>query len=161
MKTVGNILIAVLLATLPLLLGCQSVAEPRAIAVSPQTPTPHTAGLFVNLTTDDTWAAAKAIYFAHEKVLKNGHGPVTIWLNVRGVTLADRSVSSHTHGLTAKSIHQALFDFIDDGGTVIACRACAQAAGITEDDLIDGVVMGKTEMVLDALLEQNVRTLTW
>jgi hypothetical protein len=26
-------------------------------------------GLFVNLTTDDTWAAAKAIMFAHEKVL--------------------------------------------------------------------------------------------
>ena len=35
-----------------------------------------TRGLFVNLTTDDTWSAAKAISFAHEKVLKNGHSPV-------------------------------------------------------------------------------------
>ncbi|RLB66232.1 MAG: hypothetical protein DRH08_06760, partial [Deltaproteobacteria bacterium] len=30
-------------------------------------------GLFVNLTTDDTWAATKAIMFAHEKVLKRGY----------------------------------------------------------------------------------------
>ena len=40
-------------------------------------------GLFVNLTTDDTWAATKAILFAHQKVLKTGHKPVAIWLNVR------------------------------------------------------------------------------
>jgi hypothetical protein len=40
-------------------------------------------GLFVNLTTDDTWAAAKAILFAHERVLKRGYKPVAIWLNVR------------------------------------------------------------------------------
>jgi hypothetical protein len=39
--------------------------------------------------------------------------------------------------------------------------ARAQAAGIIENDLIDGVVMRQIEMVLDTLLEQNVRTLTW
>jgi predicted peroxiredoxin len=151
MKTVGSIFLGFVLATLLL----------PAMAQSPQTPAPREPGLFVNLTTDDTWAVSKAIYFAHDKVLKSDHGPVTIWLNVRGVTLADRNVPSHTHGLTGKSVHQALQDFIADGGTVIACRACAQAAGITEDDLIDGVVMGQTDMVLDALLQQNVRTLTW
>ena len=48
-----------------------------------------TRGLFVNLTTDDTWSAAKAISFAHQKALKNGHKPVAIWLNVRAVYLAD------------------------------------------------------------------------
>lgn len=49
-----------------------------------------TRGLFVNLTTDDTWSAAKAISFAHQKALKNGHKPVAIWLNVRAVYLADK-----------------------------------------------------------------------
>ena len=47
-------------------------------------------GLFINLTTDDTWSAAKAIMFAHEKALKNGHSPVAIWMNVRAVYLADK-----------------------------------------------------------------------
>lgn len=51
-----------------------------------------TAWLFVNLTTDDTWAAAKAISFAHERVLKGGQKPVAIWLDVRAVYLADKSV---------------------------------------------------------------------
>ncbi|WP_433989201.1 hypothetical protein SuNHUV7_35210 (plasmid) [Pseudoseohaeicola sp. NH-UV-7] len=41
-------------------------------------------GLFVNLTTDDTWAAAKGIMFANEKSLKNGHD-TAIWLKVRAV----------------------------------------------------------------------------
>jgi hypothetical protein len=50
-----------------------------------------TAGLFINLTTDDTWAAAKAINFAHERVLKSGHKPVAIWLNVRAVISRTRS----------------------------------------------------------------------
>jgi hypothetical protein len=32
--------------------------------------------LFVHLTTDDNWSAAKVINFAHEKALKSGHAPV-------------------------------------------------------------------------------------
>ena len=56
-------------------------------------------GLFVNLTTDDTWAAAKAISFAHNKALANGHSPVAIWLNVRAVYLAEADRPSHVHGL--------------------------------------------------------------
>ena len=54
-------------------------------------------GLFINLTTDDTWAAAKAIMFAHEKSLKNGH-KTAIWMNVRAVYLADKKRPSHIHG---------------------------------------------------------------
>ena len=151
MKSFTAIIVGFLIAALFL----PAYAQPET-SVAPREP-----GLFVNITTDDTWAVAKAIHFAHDKVLKSGRGPVTIWLNVRGVTLADRNVPSHTHGLTGKSVQQSLQEFVADGGTVIACRACAQAVGMTEDDLIDGVVMGQTDMVLDALFEQNVRTLTW
>jgi len=56
-------------------------------------------GLFVNLTTDDTWAATKAIMFAHQKVLKTGHKPVAVWLNVRAIYLGDKKRASHVHGL--------------------------------------------------------------
>jgi sulfur relay (sulfurtransferase) complex TusBCD TusD component (DsrE family) len=118
-------------------------------------------GLFINLTTDDTWAATKAIHFAHERVLLTGHGPVTIWLNVRAVNLGDKTVPAHTHGLTGENIHAMLQSFIEDGGTVIACRVCAKAAGVTEDDLIDGVVMGHPDIVMPALFGDDVRTLSW
>jgi sulfur relay (sulfurtransferase) complex TusBCD TusD component (DsrE family) len=121
-------------------------------------------GLFVSLTTDDTWAAAKAIYFAHEKALKNGHEPVAIWLNVRGIYLADKKRPSHVHGLMRESdtsIQDMLSAFIKDGGIVIMCQACSAAAGLTEADYIDGVKMGTWDLVSGILFDPNVKTLTW
>ena len=121
-------------------------------------------GLFVNLTTDDTWSAAKAILFAHEKVLKNGYSPVAIWMNVRGIYLIDKKRASHVHGLMAadgRSIQDMLKDFIADGGTVIACGACSKAAGLTKNDFIAGVKMGNPELVQGILFDPKVKTLSW
>jgi len=121
-------------------------------------------GLFVNLTTDDTWSAAKAIMFAHEKALKNGHEPVAIWLNVRAVYLADKKRPSHVHGLMAESgtsIQDMLAAFIADGGQVVMCSACSQAAGLTQADYIDGVTMGTWPVVEGLLFDPDVKTLAW
>ena len=121
-------------------------------------------GLFVNLTTDDTWAATKAIMFAHEKVLKTGHKPVAIWLNVRGIYLADKKRASHVHGLMREknvSVQDMLVEFIKDGGIVIACRACSKAAGLKEEDFIDGIQMGKPELVNKLLFDPAIKTLSW
>jgi sulfur relay (sulfurtransferase) complex TusBCD TusD component (DsrE family) len=123
-----------------------------------------TRGLFVNLTTDDTWSAAKAISFAHEKVLKNGHSPVAIWLNVRAVYLADKKRPSHVHGLMREqnmSIQDMLTAFMADGGQVIMCAACSQAAGLTQADYIDGVTMGTWPVVEGLLFNPDVATLAW
>lgn len=121
-------------------------------------------GLFVNLTTDDTWAAAKAISFAHQKALKGGHEPVAIWLNVRAVYLADKKRASHVHGLMAESgmsIQDMLAGFMADGGQVIMCGVCSKAAGLTKDDYIDGVVMGSWPVIEALLFDPNVKTLAW
>jgi sulfur relay (sulfurtransferase) complex TusBCD TusD component (DsrE family) len=121
-------------------------------------------GLFVNLTTDDTWSAAKAIMFAHDKALKNGHEPVAIWLNVRAVYLADKKRPSHVHGLMAEngtSIQDMLTAFIADGGKVIMCSACSKAAGLTQADYIDGVIMGTWPVVEGLLFDPDVKTLAW
>lgn len=121
-------------------------------------------GLFVNLTTDDTWAATKAIMFAHQKVLKRGHKPVAIWLNVRGIYLADKKRASHIHGLMREkdqSIQDMLVAFIEDGGSVIACAACSKAAGLEKDDLIAGIKMGNPDLVSEILFDPAVKTLSW
>ena len=137
-------------------------------AISATVPAAHAEdgkpGLFVNLTTDDTWSAAKAIMFAHEKALKNGHEPVAIWLNVRAVYLADKKRPSHVHGLMAESgtsIQAMLNAFIADGGQVIMCSACSQAAGLTQADYIDGVTMGTWPVVEGLLFDPDVKTLAW
>ena len=121
-------------------------------------------GLFVSLTTDDTWAAGKAIMFAHQKALKNGHKPVVIWMNVRAVYLADKKRPSHVHGLMRDknmSIQDMLTAFMKDGGTVLMCQACSAAAGLTKDDYIDGVQMGSWDVVEGYLFDPNVKTLSW
>ncbi len=123
-----------------------------------------TGGLFVNLTTDDTWSAAKAISFAHQRALKNGHRPVAIWLNVRAVYLADKKRPSHVHGLmreSGKSIQEMLKDFMADGGKVIMCSACSRASGLGAADYIDGVEMGTWPMIESILFDPNVTTLAW
>lgn len=121
-------------------------------------------GLFVNLTTDDTWAATKAIMFAHQKALKNGHEPVVIWLNVRGVYLADKKRPSHVHGAMReadRSVQDMLAAFIADGGKVLMCQACSKAAGLTIEDYMDGVVMGDWESVESLLFAEGMQTLSW
>ena len=146
-----------------------AIALMMAASLSPLAPAPAGAeqarpGLLVNLTTDDTWSAAKAIMFAHEKALKNGHKPVAIWLNVRAVYLADKKRPSHVHGLMRgvdMSIQDMLAAFIKDGGQVIMCQACSAAAGLSEDDYIDGVTMGSWDVVSSILFDPNVKTLSW
>lgn len=146
------------------LLAVAFVAVAALTSVQPAQAQDGKMGLFVNLTTDDTWAAAKAISFAHQKALKNGYEPVVIWLNVRGVYLADKKRPSHIHGLMAesgKSIQDMLTGFMADGGQVIMCSACSKAAGLTKGDYIDGVVMGKWPLVESLLFDPNVKTLSW
>ena len=119
--------------------------------------------LFISLTTDDTWAAGKAIMFAHEKSLKNGHD-TAIWMNVRAVYLADKKRASHIHGLMAEkgaSVQDMLAGFIADGGKVLMCQACSAAAGLTVDDYIDGVEMGSWPVVEGYLFADDMQTLSW
>jgi sulfur relay (sulfurtransferase) complex TusBCD TusD component (DsrE family) len=124
----------------------------------------RSAGLFINLTSDDTWSAAKAIHFAHERVLKSGHKPVAIWLNVRAVYLADKKRPSHVPGLMREknlSIQDMLAAFMKDGGVVVMCQACSAAAGLKKDDYIDGVIMGSWDVVEGFLFDPKVKTLSW
>ena len=157
MKTLKAFIAAALMSVA--LVGPVSQAQAQA-----QDEAVATRGLFINLTTDDTWAAAKAISFAHEKVLKNGHSPVAIWLNVRGVYLAEADRPSHVHGLMRErdmSIQDMLTAFMADGGQVIMCSACSAAAGLTQEDYIDGVEMGTWPVVEALLFDPNMATLSW
>ena len=137
-----------------------------AIAAGPPQAQAHErlTGLFVNLTTDDTWSAAKAIMFAHRRALANDIAPVAIWMNVRAVYLAVEDRPSDVPGSLREqdtSIHDMLTAFMADGGVVIMCQACSRAAGLTMDDYIDGVQMGDWATVSDLMFDPSIRTLTW
>jgi len=145
------------LSTVILILALAAALVVPQLAASPD----EKPGLFVNLTTDDTWSAAMAVHFAHDKVLKQGHTPVTVFLNVRGIYHAHRERPSHSHGLVGQSIQEMLAAFIADGGQVLACPTCLKAAGMQAEDLLAGVRLASTAQMETALFGPDVRTLTW
>lgn len=130
-----------------------------ALAQTTENPA-ESGGLFVNLTTDDTWTANMAISIAHN-ALRSGHQPVTLFLNVRGVYLADRERLPATEGNSDLNIHQKLQAFIEDGGSVIACPSCAREAGLTQEDFIEGVVIGEQGGALPLLFAPNTAIISY
>ena len=116
--------------------------------------------LFVNLSSSDIGRAAMAITFAH-KVLVDRGIPVTIFLNVEGVRLADTTIPQHTH-VTGDTLQEKLQKFMADGGTVIICPFCMQnVGGMTKGDLLDGVLMGVPELTQGALFADNATVLSY
>ncbi len=121
---------------------------------------PASGGLLVNLTTDDTWTANMAISLA-QKALASGYQPVTLFLNVRGVYLADQERLPATEGNSDLNIHQKLQAFIEEGGSVIACPSCSREAGLTQEDFIEGVVLGEEGGALPLLFDPNTVTISY
>lgn len=148
--------LGVSLVAAPSLVKAQStIPETQETAVT----STQTAGLFVNLTTNDPWRSGMAINFAHES-LKRGH-PVTIFLNITAVNLASTTIPQHTNGMTGKTLQQMLQELIASGGTVIICPSCMKQSGISEAELIEGVQMGSPEITQQQLFAENVRVLSW
>ena len=105
--------------------------------------------LFVNLTSDEMNRASMAIGFS-TKILQEKKIPVTIFLNVEGVRLADKSIPEHKHA-NGKSLKEMLAGFMKAGGRVLVCPMCMEnVGGLSKDDLIEGVEVGGTGPVLFA-----------
>ena len=99
--------------------------------------------LFVNLTSDEMNRAAMAIGFS-TKVVTEKKIPVTIFLNVDGVRIADKSIPEHKHA-NGKSLKEMLAGFMKAGGRVLVCPMCMKnVGGLSKDGLIDGVEVGGT-----------------
>ncbi|RLA45530.1 MAG: hypothetical protein DRR06_07085 [Gammaproteobacteria bacterium] len=97
--------------------------------------------LFVNLTSNEINRAAMAISYS-TKVLTQLEIPVTIYLNVEGVWLADKNIPEHKH-VSGKSLKEMLSGFMKAGGKVILCGMCMEnIGGITKDEVIEGVEIG-------------------
>lgn len=85
-------------------------------------------------------------------------------MHVRGIQLIDKKRASYVHGLIkqdGQSIQDMLTAFVKDGGIVIACGSCSEAAGLTKADFIEGVQMGNPELLKGLLFDPNVKTLSW
>ena len=130
--------------TLTLLIVLLGLATAGPAAAAPQDET-----IFYNVTTDEAWAAGMALGQAR-KAMDAGYR-VVIFLNVRGVFLASRSFATDTSGASGESLRNMLKAAIKDGAQVIICPMCMKKAGMTMDDVIDGVVRGGPDVTMKAM----------
>jgi predicted peroxiredoxin len=116
--------------------------------------------LFVNLSSDDVNRATMAIGFG-TRVLKEKKIPVTIFLNVEGVRIADKNISGPTHA-NGKAPQKMLAAFIKAGGKVIVCPMCMKnVGGLTKDEIIDGAVIGGSDVTWPALFADGTTVLSY
>ncbi len=140
----------------------EAVAPAPAPAVQP---TPRAAedlkgGLFISMTTDDIDRAAMAVGFA-TKVMNNTGKPATIFFNVQGVRLVDTHIPQNTHK-SGKTIQQMIQKFMDDGGVALVCPVCMKnVGGLSEDEILPGVIIGTPEYTWSALFAEDVTVLSY
>jgi predicted peroxiredoxin len=116
--------------------------------------------LFVNLSSDDINRAAMAIGFS-TKVRQQKKIPVTIFLNVEGVRIADKNIPGHKHA-NGKSLKEMLGIFIKAGGQVVICPMCMKhVGGLKKEDLVDGVKIGGPDVTWPALFAEGTTVLSY
>ena len=116
--------------------------------------------LFVNLTSDEINRATMAIVFS-TNILTKKKIPVTIFLNVEGVRIADKTLPEHKHA-NGKSTKEMLSAFIKAGGRVIVCPMCMKnVGGINKDDLLDGIEIGGPDVTWPALFADDTTVLSY
>ena len=113
--------------------------------------------LFVNLTSDEINRATMAIAFS-TKVLTQKKIPVTIFLSVESVRIADKNIPEHRHA-NGKSLKEMLSEFMEKGGNVIICGMCMKnVGGMNKDEVIEGATFGDG---MSALFEEGTTVLSY
>jgi len=114
---------------------------------------------FYNITTDEVWPAGMAAAQAYNAA-KRGHD-VVVYLNVRGVYLVAKNRQQDTLGATGRTAQETLRMAMDNGARVLVCPMCMRQGGLSPDDLIDGVELGKPEVLFKLLSQDDLVALSY
>lgn len=115
--------------------------------------------IFYNVTTDEAWGAGMALGQANA-ALGAGY-KVVIFLNVRAVFLASKSFATDTFSGSGHSLQDMLKMAMGKGATVIICPMCMHKAGMTMDNVIDGVIKGGPDVTMKALTADNTVVISY
>jgi predicted peroxiredoxin len=94
------------------------------------------------------------------KALENGYA-VVIFLNVRGVFIASKTFQTDTNAAAGMSLQDMLKAAMGKGAQVIICPMCMGKAGMTMDDIIDGVVKGGPDVTLPLMTDDDTTVISF
>jgi sulfur relay (sulfurtransferase) complex TusBCD TusD component (DsrE family) len=140
-------------------LALSCATEPRLAAAQSAKPAAEKPGLFVNLTSDDTWRGWMALHFAW-RTQQQGH-PTTVFLNLDAVRWAWSKFPHKTLDNIGTPPQTALTNLLKDGGTVLICGPCIDRLGIPAKDLIPGVKMGAPGLTQSLMFKEGTRIISW
>ena len=127
-----------------LLIACQPTEGPQ------EDTTQAPAELIINLTSDPTvnaHSATMGLHFGQNAL--DSDIDLTVFLNVDGVKLMQPQAD--TIAFEGENLQQLLKDIQASGGTIVACPHCMEVHGVQAADLLEGVQMGKSEIMMERL----------
>ena len=98
---------------------------------------------------DDPERATLA-FIVGNTALASGHQTV-IFLTVEGVRVATKGYADNIHKDGFAPLQDLVRDYLQAGGTLIACAACCKPREITEADIIDGAEMAGAARLVEYL----------
>ncbi len=135
------------------------VAQGRSALAQSTGATNAKPGLFVNLTSDETWRGWMALHFAW-RTHQQGH-PTTVFLNLEAVRWAWTKLPPKTLDNIGTPPQTALTNLLKEGGTVLICGPCIKRLGIPPGELIPGVKMGAPGLTQSLMFKDGTRIMSW
>lgn len=147
-KTLTTLVLALLLAVTSLLAAAPAFAQQKS-------------SLFINVTSEDPWKVSMAAFFGLNFALKQGHGPVVMFVNVQATPLFTRGKAAVRSEQFGKTVQEMVREFKSAGGKVLICPVCMKALGVGEKDLMDGAQVASVQSVNEILFRPDTKTLNW
>lgn len=114
------------------------------------------ASLLLAMSTDNVAVFDAAITIG-DVALKRGH-PVAMLLRVNAIKVA---VSRNNYPVGNTTLSRKLAAFMDSGATVIAGGSCMKEMGLTQSDLIKGVLVGTPDLVMGTIFKKGTKILSY
>jgi len=103
--------------------------------------------------TNDLHAANMALKIG--TALAEKGASVMLFLDLEGVRLVDKRQPNDMTWGSGDSVKALYEDFVNSGGTVMVCPHCANAAGLTPDDLRTGAKIGSNDSIAQMILDAD------
>jgi uncharacterized protein len=107
---------------------------------------------------DDVERASLA--FLVGNVARNSNQDATVLLTIEGVWVATKGYADGLQANGFAPLSELLQQFIDAGGRVWVCGACAKPRNITQADLVEGAEIIGAATAVEALVN-GAQTLSW
>ena len=109
--------------------------------------------IMTNCTCGNDDAERATLPFIVGNVAVSADQPAIVLLTIEGVWLATRGYADGIHKEGFQPLKEIMDSFVQNGGQIWACGACAKPRGITESQLIAGARIVTAAMVVEAMAQ--------